>query len=150
MRSIEDRQQMQASSARVFDALIRPTEICQWWQASSAIVFPEQGGLWAACWGDLDAPDYLTAATLSVFEPGRELQMSDYRYRSKSGPPPFNMDVVVRFLIQQETNDLTLLSVEQSGFPDDPIADDFYAGCVTGWRQTLGNLARLIESTDNG
>ncbi len=36
----------------------------------------------------------------------------------------------------------TVLQVAQTGFPADPVADDFFAGCERGWRETLASIAR--------
>ncbi len=33
----------------------------------------------------------------------------------------------------------------QSGFPVDPAADEFYAACEQGWRDTLEGLRRHLE-----
>jgi len=130
-----------ASPEQVFRALHTPSAICQWWLASRAIVMPEPGGLWSAVWGPEDDPDYITAATMTVFAPPRRLVMSDYRYRAKSGPMPFQADFTTEFVVEPHGQG-SRLTVTQSGFPCASMADDFYAACEKGWHDTLHNLKK--------
>lgn len=59
-------------TATVFAALITPSQIRGWWSASRAIVIPKTGGIWCATWGENeDEPDYISSATIEVFEPDR-------------------------------------------------------------------------------
>jgi uncharacterized protein YndB with AHSA1/START domain len=130
---------LSATPAEVFRALHTPSAFCIWRQASRAIVMPEPGGIWAAAWGDEGDPDYVTVATLKVFEPPRRLVMSDYRYRAKSGPLPFQVDFVTEFVVAPHPAGAKL-RVTQDRFPCDAIADDFYAACENGWHATLEGL----------
>jgi len=132
-----------AKPEAVFRALHTPSAICKWWLASRAIVMPEIGGLWSATWGDEDDPDYITAATMHVFDPPRRIVMSDYRYRAKSSPMPFQADFTTEFLIEPHT-DGSKLTVTQDGFPCDESADGFYAACEKGWHDTLNNLKKYF------
>ncbi len=145
MRSIQDQIAINASRERVFQSLIRPSDICGWWEASTALVFAEKNGLWVAAWGDADDPDYLTAARMIEFDSPSRILMSDYQYRSKSGPMPFEADFEVEFRLTA-IDGATNVVVIQNGFPDDAVADEFFQGCVQGWRSTLANLKRHIES----
>src|SRR5262245_61935378 len=73
-----------APPERVFALLHTPSAIRSWWGAARAIVLPQEGGIWAAAWGaEEDAPDYVTTATLLVFDPPRRIVFGDYRYLSK-------------------------------------------------------------------
>lgn len=36
------------------------------------------------------------------------------------------------------------LRVVQDGFPDDPIADDFYATSELGWKNTFESIKRFL------
>lgn len=138
--------ELAASPERVFAALTTPSAIRAWWGAARAIVLPEAGGLWAAVWGaSEDDPDYVTVARVAVSEPPRRLVLDDYRYRAKSGPMPFKADFRTSFEIARTTTGARL-TVTQSGFPCDPVADDFYRGCETGWATTLRQLAAFLAS----
>ena len=128
----------------MFEALITPSAICAWWGAAAAITLPEPGAYWSASWGESeDEPDYVTCARLSVFEPPHRLAFSDYRYYSKSGPPPFEAEFVTTFEVESRPSGC-LLRVIQEGFPDGPEADDFYNACDTGWRDTFDGIRRFF------
>lgn len=131
----------------VFQALLTPSAIKQWWSAARAIVIPELGGAWTAAWGELeDDPDYIVAATISAFEPPHRLVLSDYRYRSKQNPPSFEADFNTAFLVRPH-GDGSRLTVIQSGFPPDPAADAFLAACEAGWETTFSNIKNYFERT---
>lgn len=129
---------------RLFALLHTPSAIRGWWGAARAIVQPEPGGLWAAAWGaDEDAPEFVTSATLSVFEPPHRLVFADYRYSAASGPLPFEASLVTGFTVVPRDGG-AVLRVEQDGFPLDPVADDFYRACERGWRDTFGGIRRHL------
>ncbi|MEM7481264.1 MAG: SRPBCC domain-containing protein [Acidobacteriota bacterium] len=128
----------------LFALLITPSAIRGWWGAARVLVVPEEGGVWAAAWGDdEDAPDYLTTSTLEVFDPPRKLVFGNYQYRSKDGPLPFEADFVTTFEVEPHADGASL-RVTQDGFPAGPEGDDFYAGCDTGWRETFGGIRRFL------
>jgi len=129
---------------RLFALLHTPSAIREWWSASRAIVVAERGGVWAATWGDgEDDPDYVTAATIRTFEPPRRMVLADYRYRAKSGPLPFEADLMTEFIVSSHPEGSTL-RVIQDGFPAGPEADEFYAGCEQGWRETFAGIRRYV------
>ncbi len=106
---------------------------------------PEEGGFWAASWGaDEDAPDYISAATLKVFDPPRRIVFGDYKYYSKAGPLPFQAEFTTEFIVESAPGG-SLLRVIQDGFPADKIADEFYAACETGWRETFRGIRRVVN-----
>jgi len=134
-----------ATPERVFSLLITPSAIRKWWSAYRAIVLAEPGGIWMAAWGkDEDAPDYVTAATIKIFEPPKRLVLGNYRYFAKSGPLPFQADFVTEFTVEPRPNG-TNLRVVQDGFPTDQAADEFYAGCEKGWRDTFQGIRRFLQ-----
>lgn len=138
--------ELAASPERVFAALVTPSAIRAWWGAARAIVLPKAGGLWAAVWGaSEDDPDYVTVARVAAYEPPRRLVLDDYRYRAKSGPMPFKADFRTTFEVARTTTG-SRMTVTQSGFPCDPVADAHYAACETGWATTLRQLAAYLAS----
>lgn len=139
--------ELPAQPEHVFALLHTPSAIRQWWGAARAVVLAQEGGTWMAAWGESeDDPDYITAATIHLFEPPRRLVLTDYKYFAKRGPLPFHADFTTEFTIEAKPGG-SLLRVSQDGFPCDPIADAFYAGCEIGWRNTFENLKRfLIEN----
>jgi len=134
-----------ASPERVFAMLHTPSAICEWWGAARAIVNSELDGVWVAAWGpDEDDPDYVTAATMQVFEPPKRIVFGNYQYHARNGALPFEADFVTEFLVEPSDQG-TMLRVTQDGFPDDAVADDFYAGCEIGWRETFKGIRRFLE-----
>ncbi len=130
----------------LFGILCTPSAIRAWWGASRAIVVAETNGLWAAQWGESeDEPEYVTVATIRVFEPPRRLVLGDYRYRARSGPLPFRADFTTEFLVTPSPGG-ALLRVTQAGFPEGPEADAFFAGCQEGWRNTFAGIRAMAEA----
>lgn len=131
---------------RLFDLLVTPSSIREWWGASHVIVMPKQGGIWAAVWGEEDDPDYITTATLVEYDPPNRLVMRYGEYYAKSGSLPFSFadDAVTIFTIAEHPNG-SKLRVEQTGFPSDPVADEFYAACETGWENTFMGIRNFLR-----
>lgn len=142
-RTLIHEESFDASPETVFDLLIRPSAIRQWWGAAAAIVLAEEGGAWAAVWGQEDEPDYTTISTISRFDPPRMLELSDYRYHSKEGPLPFEASFITRFMVTSSERG-TVLRVEQAGFPE--AETDFWEGCVQGWKDTFQGIRRYCAS----
>ena len=130
-----------------FEALVTPSAIRAWWSASRAIVIPEEGGLWMAAWGDdEDNPEYISGATISIYEPPHRLALSSTKYVAQTGPLPFEADLPFEFSIEANGSGCTI-HVHHTGFPDDPIADAHYRGCEIGWEQTLASLKAFLSNS---
>jgi len=139
--------ELSVSPERVFELLITPSAIRGWWSATRAIVLPKRGGTWAAVWGaDEDDPDYVAVATLSIFDPPRRLKLSNMQYLAKSGPLPFESSAMTTDYFIEPRSAGALLRVVQEGFPEDSSADDFYASCEKGWRDTFEGIRRFLAS----
>ena len=133
------------SAERLFTLLYTPSAIRAWWGASRVIVLPEDGGLGSAVWGDVeDEPEYVTAATIDVFEPPFRMRLTEYRYQARTGPLPFEADFSVEFTVQPD-GDGAVLRVEQAGFPKAPEADAFLAACEKGWAETFQGIRRYLN-----
>lgn len=136
-----------ASPQRVFALLHTPSAIRKWWGAARAIVLAEPGGIWMAAWGDHeDAPDYITAATIREFHPPHQLVLDDYRYHSQDGPLPFEADFITRFTVSPHAQGASL-EVSQAGFPTAPEADEFFAACQQGWRDTFTGIRQYLAES---
>ncbi len=138
--------ELDASPEVVFKLLITPSAIRIWWGASRAIVLPKAGGVWAAAWGDEDIPDYVTVFKIAAIEPSRRLFLTDSKYFAKTGPPPFKAEMTTEFTVEP-ANGGSILRVAQDGFPDDPIADEFYAACEKGWRDTFAGIEKYLNQS---
>lgn len=144
-REIHKEISVNADADEVFNALITPSLIREWWGAHSAVVLAEPDGIVAIAWGDdEDDPDYLTVSRITLFEPPSSLQLSDYRYRSRNGALPFDNDLPVMFTVVPN-DEYTILRVHQSGFPAEESADIYYDGCVKGWTDTLASIKKVLE-----
>lgn len=131
---------------RLFALLHTPSAIRQWWGVARAVVMPEPGGIWAAAWGDAeDDPDYVTVATIREFDPPRRMVLTNYRYRARTGQLPFEADFVTEFRVVPHPRG-SALRVSQAGFPVGPEADEFYAGCEKGWRDTFAGIRKYLDA----
>jgi uncharacterized protein YndB with AHSA1/START domain len=133
-----------AEASRLFAILYTPSAIRAWWGVARAVVLARAGGIWAAAWGDEeDDPDYITVARIAVFDPPRRLVLTDFEYYARSGPLPFQAQIATEFTVEARPNG-ALLRVVQDGFPTDPVADEFYAGCAVGWKNTFAGIRRFL------
>lgn len=135
------------SPGGLFAILHTPSAIRQWWGASQAVVLAENGGTWAAIWGDEDDPDYVTVATIREFDPPQRMVLSDYRYYAKDGPLPFEARFVTEFAVSEHAAGATL-RVTQDGFPAGSEADEYFAACKNGWRETFEGIRRYLSSPE--
>lgn len=142
-RQLEHSQICVQRPAQVFKALTTPSAIRQWWSASRAIVIPANNGVYDVAWGPEDDPEYVSAAVIKLYNPPHQLQLHQYRYASQDGPLPFDATIEVHFTLEPHPEG-TVITVVQSGFPDDSSADDFYAACQKGWRDTLRALSEFV------
>lgn len=138
--------ELPADAETVFRALITPSAICEWWGATTAIVLPEEGGFWNAVWGDTDDPDYITFHRITKYDYPRSIELDETRYVTKFEPPPFELKVTSRFEVEPKSENTSKVRVIQDGFPVDPVADEFYAACEKGWKDTFEGLREFIGS----
>lgn len=104
-----------------------------------------RGGIYAVTWGDdIDQPDYISVAAISELIRPKRLALSDFRYHSKEGNLPFEADFGNEFILEEEGNG-TSITVIQTGFPDDSVADKFYEACVKGWKDTMISFKGIAE-----
>ena len=148
-RSHVHTEMLDATPQQVFDLLVIPSAIRQWWGASHAIVYAREGGVWTAAWGDEDDPDYISTAMLVEFERPRRLVMKYGQYYARSGQLPFEFaaDALTIFTIEPN-GERCSLRVEQTGFPCDTTADDFYAACEVGWKNTFSGIREYLRKID--
>ena len=144
-RDIEHSIRIKASAKVVFNALVTPSLIKQWWYVQTAIVMPELGGVYALAWGEsIDRPDYLTVSRLTEYEFGKKLSMTYESYYSPHGNLPFDAQLVASLTLHEEEGE-TIVKVLQTGIPADAIADEFYEGTVKGWETTMLSLKNVVE-----
>ena len=54
-------------------------------------------------------------------------------------------DIAPDVAIKTEKEEGAELTIEQSGFPESGDADEYYSGCVQGWRDTLNALQEFLD-----
>jgi uncharacterized protein YndB with AHSA1/START domain len=144
-RKINKEIRVNENGSKVFNALVTPSLIKEWWGASQAIVVPDENGVFALSWGENpDKPEYIAAATISEFKPHVKLTLSDYTYLANNEYLPFKTKFKLKFRIQCETN-YCVLKLEHSGFPNKSEASKFYSECDQGWDESLASLKNLVE-----
>jgi hypothetical protein len=144
-RSIVREQTLRLDASAAFALLHTPSAIRAWWSAARVIVAPRVHGLWIATWGtDEDAPDYITAARIAVWDPPHRMQLADFEYVTRDPAPlPFAAAALSTDFTVEPRGESSLLRVEQRGFPTDASADAFFAACERGWTATLEGIARV-------
>lgn len=145
-RSLEHEVELNAGQHRVFDLLMTPSDIRQWWGADRVIVTHREGGVWVAAWGDdEDSPEYVAAHRVTLYDPPRRLELDEIEYYVRSSKLPFAADFLTTFTVELR-GEVCVLRVRQDGFPTDPAADEFYESCAEGWRRTLVQIRSYVEA----
>ncbi|HUF11242.1 MAG TPA: SRPBCC domain-containing protein [Rhodothermales bacterium] len=146
-RSIKHSIELETPPEETFRLLHTPSEIRHWWGASQAIVIAQTNGIWVGTWGGSeDHPDYVSAARISDFSPPHRMLLTDFLYES-SAPLPFDSsDLTTEFLVQA-TDRGSRLWVTQHGFPDEEVADEFFAACQRGWVDTFEGIRRFVAES---
>ncbi len=131
---------------KLFLALHTPSAIRSWWGASRAIVIAQEGGMWAAAWGDReDDPDSITSAVIAAFDPPRRLVLDNVRSYVRQGPLPFEVLFVTEFLVTPVPHGCNL-KITQDGFPMGPEGDEFLESCARGWMETCQRLRDYLNA----
>jgi len=144
-RSVKEEIEINASCQSIFDALVTPSAIQKYWGVHSVIIIPEENGILCMTWGDdFDNPNYVTVSRIEEIEPPNKLVLKYENYKSGNNSLPFDAKMKVHYKISTHQK-TSILSVIQSGFPDDPKADDYFQGCIEGWKRTLASIKLFIE-----
>ena len=131
-------------AATVFAALIIPRQIQRLVVGRSSVI-PKTGGIRCAAWGeDEDVPDYTSSATIKEFQPDCRLVLGEYQYVSPAGGLPFEADFETTFEVKF-VGEGSQLTVTQAGFPSEPIADEYYGACESGWQRSLDALENYLD-----
>jgi uncharacterized protein YndB with AHSA1/START domain len=146
MRTITRELYLPVAVEAAFALLHTPSAIRAWWAAARAVVAARRGGLWVAAWGaDEDAPDYITAARILIWEPPHRLRLGEFEYVTPDGQGlPFEAALETEFTVLAEPEGCRL-TVRQSGFPAGPAADAFFTACEQGWAATFAGIARYVK-----
>jgi uncharacterized protein YndB with AHSA1/START domain len=151
MRAISREIELPLDASATFALLHTPSAIRHWWSAARVVVAARAGGLWVAAWGEEeDAPDYITAARILVWDPPRRLRLGQFEYFTRDGGGlPFTAALETGFSVRPTTGG-SILHVDQIGFPDEPAADAFFSACEQGWRATFDGIRRYVADRERG
>jgi hypothetical protein len=89
---------------------------------------------------------YISAFAIAEFEPPKRMFLTDSRYFAKEGKSSFEAEMTLEFIVELKENGC-LLRIVQAGFPADPVADEFYKACDTGWGNTFGIIRKYFDSS---
>jgi uncharacterized protein YndB with AHSA1/START domain len=144
-RSISRELELPLDAETTFALLHTPSAIRGWWSAARVVVAARAGGIWVATWGpNEDAPEYTTAARILIWEPPRRLRLGQFEYFTAAGvAPPFVAALETEFSVRPE-GARSALMVHQTGFPQEPLADDFFSACERGWTATFEGIVRYV------
>lgn len=143
-RKVSRSVQVEASPERVLQAFLALDQMKQWWGASRGLVEERKGGVWAMAWGE--SPQgyrYIMSGVLKSFQPGKRIRIEPLVYFDPERPVlgPMRLSISVR-----EKQGRTRLSVRQDGYGEGPDWDSYYEAVLKGWKETLANLKRFLES----
>ena len=133
-RAVEASIEIDAPPEAVWRALTDGRELERWFPLE-ARVEPGEGGTLFLSWKN----EYQAESTITVWEPGRHLQIT-------WGFTDDERDVTqfTDYHVEGEKG-RTVLRVVTSGFPNDPSWDAWYEGTRQGWAFELASLKRYLE-----
>ena len=137
---------LRAPPARVFDALLTPSDVMAYWGASAVVIAPTVGGLFCAAWGPPDAPDYVGVQRIVLMGRPTVLALRHVYYYAREGGPGIDLDTMTTYTLAARPGRSTLLQVRQTGFPRGTEADAFLAACEAGWQTTLHQLRAYLDA----
>lgn len=146
MRTIRDQINIKSSIKEVFDSLIKPNAIKSWWSANQVVVTPKEKGHFIVQWGqNIDEPDYVNIFEFVSVNPPHSISLNFLDYYSKTGNLSFEANFGLAFHLEEKEGEICQLTVINSGFPEDKAADDFFQGCIDGWKATLAAIKDYNE-----
>ena len=147
LREVTQKIEIAQEQEHIYNAILSPSAITEWWGAQSAIITKENNGIYAVSWGNnIDDPDFVTVSFIRNYVPPKGLSLEYFSYSAKSGELPFEAKMTVHFSITPIGKLICELKIQQTGIPNDPIADDYYNGCIIGWNQVLDNIKIFCEN----
>ncbi len=138
------------SAEKMFEALITPKAIREWWGASRAIVDPKVGGSWVATYGEEDgSSEFINTFKLTEFDPPRRMVLGDGVLMSKEKGSPLVMGTTTEFVVVSIPEGCSL-TIVHTGTPIDPESEDFYESSLLGWQNTFEGLRRYFHYNSDG
>jgi len=140
-RGYAHRIDVRASAAMVWRSLTDPAQMALWY-GPKARVTPRAGGSYVACFDK----NLEREAHIDVFEPGRRLRLI---YMTPRDLPPSEAVMIDDFILDTD-QDMSVLRLMGSGFPQEEAWDPYYQRVRTAWAQALARLKVLTEKQAAG
>ena len=136
-----------ADSAEVFENLITPTDIGEWWNADSVIVTPEKGGVWILSRGpDEDELDFVISGRIQIIDSPNHLQLQELYCLRGSESSAGDPDMFCQFELESLQNG-TKLRFTHGGIASKSSFDQFFIIWKEIWKNSLSSLKTYSEST---
>lgn len=138
------------AAEKMFEALITPKAIRDWWGASRAIVDPKVGGSWVATYGENEGEsEFINTFKFLEFEPPRRMVLGDGVLIAKDQDSPFVMRTTTEFVVVPIPEGCSL-TIMHTGTPTDTESEDFYESSLLGWQNTFEGLRRYFHYNAQG
>jgi len=135
-RGYAHRIDVRAPAAMVWRGLVDPVQLALWY-GPKARINARAGGSYTACFDK----NLEREAHIDVFEPGRRLRLI---YMAPRGLPASEAVVVDDFILDTD-QEMAVLRLLGSGFPQDEAWDSYYQRVRNAWALALARLKVLTE-----
>jgi hypothetical protein len=145
MRSVEISIDLNFSPQEVLEAFVVQEHLNAWWGVNRSLIELKRGGLYSLVWQDTElCVDYVSSGIIAEYLPACQLKVDKMIYvnpkRAILGP----MELLV--LATPEGNDLTRLTVIQSGYQTGADWDWLYEAVQKAWPEVLKKLKTYLET----
>ena len=144
MRKTEASVDISLSREDVLDVFIKQEHLRKWWGVRRSLIELKKGGLYSLVWQSNDQyVDYVSAGVIAEYLPACQLKIDKMFYvnpqRSVLGP----MELLI--LATPEDNNITRLTVIQSGYKHGADWDWLYEAVRKAWPEMLGKIKSYLE-----
>jgi len=136
-RSHEHRVEIRTPLERVWQALVDPKDVTNWYVLEARIT-PGKGGRYWVSFG----PKQDGEARIEHWEPPVRLRLVQIPHDDKSSK--LSEPIAEEYFLERQ-GDLTVLRMVQSGIPDTADWDDYFDGTKDGWDLFFAGLGHYLE-----
>jgi uncharacterized protein YndB with AHSA1/START domain len=133
------------SPERMFDMLITPSAVRQWFGASTAIIDAREGGSWVAAFGEGERDaDFVTSFGILRFEPPKRLLLGSGKLFIEN-KWPIATNITTDLVVEPHAAGCTLRIIQELS-PYDELLDDYFDACVAGWQNSFEGMRSYLHS----
>jgi hypothetical protein len=133
------------SPERMFEILITPSAIRDWYGASKVVVEARKGGSWITSWGESDKDfEHVNSFEILEFDPPRRMLFGSGKYFVEDRWPIVT-DITTDLLIEPQPAGC-LFRIIQELDPADPLLDDYFDACIAGWQNAFDGIRNYIHA----